>query len=205
MRRSRAPPSPSPAQTPSTSHNRGPHIRRKDRHPGEVSHQPDQASRAWKARPPRVRVPPQRDCLAVRRIGRARGDHSGLGDRLDEERELRRLLGRPGQLYASRARAALHSRQPLSPQNPPRSRVLEVQPAGPLALHPYPRQLARPGRAVLLHLGAPAHPPWRVHLRRVPGRAHHRVHQRLQPPRQALPLDLRWPSANLDTRHPLFQ
>ena len=60
--------------------------------------------------------------------------------------------------------------------------------------HPQTRILARPGRTVLLDPDPQAPAPRRVHLPPGPRRQDRKLHHRLQPHSQALPLDLRRPA-----------
>ena len=104
------------------------------------------------------------------------------------------VLGRPGRPDARPASTCTASPTTSRPTRPTRSRrSVGGQPSGPHPPHAHPRQLAQPGRAVLLHPRATAATPWRVRLRRRPGRAGHRLHQGLQPPGRTVPLDLRRP------------
>ena len=68
-------------------------------------------------------------------------------------------------------------------------------------LHTDPRQLAQPGRAVLLDPRTPTAAPGRVRLGRRAGRSSHRLHQGLQPKSGALPLDLRRPTPTSRVSH----
>ena len=89
---------------------------------------------------------------------------------------------------------ALHRRQLERAPDRPGGRTVGVQPQGAPALHADPCQLAQPGRAVLFHLGTAVAAPRRVRLGRRADRAHHRLHQGLQPPGGTVPVDLRGPS-----------
>jgi transposase len=64
----------------------------------------------------------------------------------------------------------------------------------PPALHSKPCLVAEPGGAVLLNPCPSAAQAGRVHLGRGPDSQGDGVHRRLQPHRQAVPLDLRWPA-----------
>ena len=80
-------------------------------------------------------------------------------------------------------------------------KFLDTHPPRVLAQHPDARIVAQPSRAVLLDLGATRSQTRRVRLRR---RTHHsdpRIHQRLQPPRTSLPMDLRRPTTQSHVTH----
>lgn len=58
-----------------------------------------------------------------------------------------------------------------------------------------------PGRCLVDDHATPAHPLRRVRLRRRPRQPDHRIHQRLQPTRQTIPLDLRRTTAPCRVTH----
>src|SRR6266516_3091940 len=164
--------------------------RREDGHPGQSADAAGRESTTGQAEPTRVRVHPQRHPKPVRR---AAGAHRrGERDVCQDAQPFRPApFPRPARGRDPR-RTPSHrdQRQPLHPHDHGSERLARRPPALALRLHAQARQLAQPGRDLLLDPRPPAAQTRRLHKRARPRPTDARLRRDLQPNSTPLQLDI---------------